>query len=388
MTPEELVGRTRLLILQPTPFCNIDCSYCYLPARNDRHRMSFETIEAAVRFVFDNKLNAPDLTVVWHAGEPLVLPVHWYRQAFAAASRGAPAVTMLPHAFQTNAMLIDDEWCDFFLEHSVRLGVSIDGPDWLHDARRRTRAGQGTHARVMKGVELLQRRGVPFHVICVVGEKTLAAADALVEFFLNHGIHDVGFNIEEIEGANRRSTLQTSDVSARFEQFVKRLLKVARESRCPFIIREQRELLALMQSSMFGRLLHNSQNEPFAFISVSARGAVFTFSPELAGLQSPQYGDFSIGQLPEINLPEVLSAPQFRAMLSDIEVGVSECRDSCKYFDLCLGGAPVNKLSEHGDFKRSETLHCKLYHQTFAEAVLLDLEQSLRLRTQMPANCR
>ena len=73
--PADCSGRTRLLILQSTPFCNIDCEYCYLPARDDRHRMPFDIVESAVRFVFDNSLAAPDFTIVWHSGEPLVLPV-------------------------------------------------------------------------------------------------------------------------------------------------------------------------------------------------------------------------------------------------------------------------------------------------------------------------
>ena len=53
IAPADCAGRTRLLILQPTPFCNIDCEYCYLPARSDRHRMPFDIVESAVRFVFE-----------------------------------------------------------------------------------------------------------------------------------------------------------------------------------------------------------------------------------------------------------------------------------------------------------------------------------------------
>ncbi len=122
MTPADVSGRTRLLILQPTPFCNIDCSYCYLPARNDRHRMPYEIVEAAVRFVFDNALPASDFTVVWHGGEPLVLPPAWYREAFRRAASAAPAGAVLPHAMQTNAMLIDDEWCELFRDDADQSG--------------------------------------------------------------------------------------------------------------------------------------------------------------------------------------------------------------------------------------------------------------------------
>jgi uncharacterized protein len=346
--------------------------------------MSFDIIESAVKFVFRHSLAARDFTVVWHAGEPLVLPVNWYREAFAAASQGAPPGTALAHAIQTNAMLLNEEWCEFFLQNSIRLGVSLDGPERLHDARRRTRTGKGTHARVMQGIELLQRRNVPFHVICVIGSDTLDATDEVIDFFLSHGIHDVGFNIEEIEGNNRTSTLQAIGARDRLSQFFARALVHAQAANPPLIIREHRELLGALQNPAFGRLSYNSQNEPFGFVSVSSRGAIFTFSPELAGLHDAKYGDMSIGRLPDDDLDSILANERFKMMSADIELGISKCRQSCKYFDLCLGGAPANKLAEHGTFATAETLHCRLYHQAVADAVLFDLEQRLNLCTTSP----
>jgi len=114
--------------------------------------MPFDIVEAAVRFVFDHSLAAPDFAIVWHSGEPLVLPVEWYRQAFASALRGgAPAGTHIPlGADQRHAG--ERRMAQFFRGHSVRVGVSLGGPAWLYDFRRRTRSGKGTHARVMQGI--------------------------------------------------------------------------------------------------------------------------------------------------------------------------------------------------------------------------------------------
>ncbi len=375
--PADCSGRTRLLILQSTPFCNIDCEYCYLPARDDRHRMPFDIVESAVRFVFDNSLAAPDFTIVWHSGEPLVLPVEWYRTAFATVSRAAPAGTNIPHSVQTNGMLVDDEWCNFFHEHSVRVGVSLDGPAWLHDSRRRTRSGKGTHARVMRGIDALRRNGVPFHVICVIGARSLDAVDELMDFFIAEGIRDVGFNIEEIEGVHRSSTLQQDDIDIRFRSFFTRLLDRARAADPPLVVREREELLATLRHPSFGRLARNSQNEPFGFISVSSRGGLYTFSPELAGLTDARYGEMAIGQLPGADLATIVAGPAFQRIWADIEVGTTMCRKSCSYFDLCLGGAPVNKLAELGTFASSETLHCRLSHKAIADTVLLKLETDL-----------
>src|SRR5208282_5960590 len=111
-------------------------------------------------------------------------------------------------SLQTNATLITQNWCDFFLEHGVEIGVSIDGPDFVHDAHRMTRKRTGSHAATMRGVKLLQDNGIPFHVISVVSKDSLDHADEIYRFFLDNGIEDVGFNIEETEGVNLTSSLE------------------------------------------------------------------------------------------------------------------------------------------------------------------------------------
>src|SRR5689334_10605581 len=74
-------GVLRLLVMQPTSFCNLDCSYCYLPDRHKLNRMSFETVDA----VFTDLMTAPflgrRLSVVWHAGEPLAVGLPFYVRA-------------------------------------------------------------------------------------------------------------------------------------------------------------------------------------------------------------------------------------------------------------------------------------------------------------------
>ena len=65
-----------LLVLQATPFCNINCSYCYLPNRDLRHRMSIDAVGVISKKIFDFFAPLPpDISIVWHAGEPLAAPV-------------------------------------------------------------------------------------------------------------------------------------------------------------------------------------------------------------------------------------------------------------------------------------------------------------------------
>lgn len=374
---------TGLLILQPTPFCNINCDYCYLPHRNDRRVMSIDMVRAAVDFVFREELNAPDLTVVWHAGEPLVVAADWYREAFRAVERMSPAGVRLPHAIQTNGTSLDERWCDLFLEFGVRVGVSLDGPADIHDARRKTRSGGPTHARVMRGIETLQKRNVPFHVISVVGAASLPRAGDLIAFFRASGVTELGFNIEEIEQWGGRSSLEGEDRALGFRRFMAEIVAAACAGTPPIVIREQQDLMACLENPAFGRMSHNSQNAPFGILTVSVAGELFTFSPELAGLASADYDTFAIGRLPDATLDGILTGQSFRKMWSGIEAGVRQCHGTCDYFDLCLGGAPVNKLFENGSFASGETMFCRLAHKAVSDVVLADLEQ--RLGASQPA---
>ncbi|WP_246272650.1 cyclophane-forming radical SAM/SPASM peptide maturase GrrM/OscB [Phyllobacterium pellucidum] len=374
---QSLRGTTRLLVMQPTAFCNINCDYCYLPHRNDKTVMPLETVGRAASFIFDARLNAPDFTIVWHAGEPLVVAPEWYRQAIALFDRVAPAGLAVPHAMQTNGMLIDDKWCDFFLETHMRVGVSLDGTARLHDARRKTRSGKGTHAQVMRGIDHLRRRGVPFHIICVVGKATLDAAEELMDFFNAEDIRHVGFNVEEIEGSVETSTLEAEGSDTAFRRFFAHVSERARAADPPILIREREDLLACLQSPAFGYFGYNSQNAPFGIVTVSSGGDLFTFSPELAGLKNEGFGDFCIGNLAEATPSGVLASPAFRAMWRDIDEGVSRCKASCAYFNLCMGGAPVNKLFENGTFNSTETMFCRLSHQAVADVVLAEIESNL-----------
>lgn len=371
--PDDLRGRTRLLVLQGTPFCNIACGYCYLPDRRNRARMVPETVRAALRWLGESGLAAPELAVVWHAGEPLTLPVDWYRDAFAAAA-ARPAGTVLRHCIQTNATLVDDRWCALFREHQVQVGVSLDGPARLHDAQRRTRSGRGTHDAVMRGVAALQRHRIPFHAICVVGDAALDMPEALVEFFAGHRILEIGFNVEEVEGVHTRSSL-SRDRAGRFRGFFERAWRHA--DALGVEIREVRTILAGLRQPPAGAWPGNDQNTPFDIVTVTHDGGLHSFSPELAGTAHPRIGPLVLGNVLTSTLRQVLDGPVFRQAWAEIAAGIAACARDCAYFPLCRGGAPSNKLGELGTFAGTETMACRLGHQEVAEAVLSRILQEI-----------
>src|SRR6478735_6828651 len=107
-----------MVVLQPTAFCNIDCTYCYLPDRSNKHVMAQSTVTRLFSEVFASGW-AHDIIVLWHAGEPMAAPISFYREAFATIERLRPASVVVKHSFQTNGTLVSDEWCRLFLECGV-----------------------------------------------------------------------------------------------------------------------------------------------------------------------------------------------------------------------------------------------------------------------------
>jgi uncharacterized protein len=382
----QVYGPVRLLVVQPTPYCNLDCDYCYLPERGDRSRLSFEVLEVALERVLDSPYFGGEFTLLWHAGEPLMVPIAFYDEATERIHRllerrGLPPGTIV-QSLQTNATVINAAWCDCFTRNGIHVGVSMDGPAFLHDTHRVTRTGLPTHAAVMRGIDWLVRRGVPFQVICVLTADALDHADAMADFFLQHGITEVGFNMEETEGANSRSSLDAGGagqmaLEQRYRAFMARLWQRSRELSGRLRIREFDGIASLACSQ--ARMVQTDMNTPFVIVNVDARGQVSTFDPELLSVKTAQYGDFSFGNVLVDSLEALAGSDKFRRVAAEIRAGVELCRASCEHFGLCGGGTGSNKYWEHGRFDCTQTQHCRYRIQLVADVVLEGLEHELGL---------
>src|SRR6202022_2723031 len=109
-----------------------------LSDRKSTATMSLETLDLVCRRVFESPRLDRQLEVAWHGGEPLVVPLAWYEDALELMAKQRPAALQLKHCFQTNGLLVNEDWARFFARTGARVGLSIDGPAELHDASRRT----------------------------------------------------------------------------------------------------------------------------------------------------------------------------------------------------------------------------------------------------------
>lgn len=371
-------GPIRLLVIQPTSLCNLDCSYCYLPDRQRRLLLDPALIRPILQRVLESPFLGDSFTLLWHAGEPLTRTAAFYDQANAELTELLAEVpgVRVDQAVQTNGTLINDAWCACFLRHGIEVGVSVDGPAFLHDRVRRNRAGRGSHAQTMRGIACLQDAGVPFSVITVLTRESLHHPEALVDFYLQHGIAEVGFNMEETEGVNECSSLASAGAEELYRRFLERVWDRVAESGGALRIREFETFYSFLGSG--NRIDHTDLNRPMAIVSVDHSGYFSTFDPELLSVET-RYGRFNLGHVCRDSLLDVCGSEKFQRMWRDMRAGIEACRASCAYFGICGGGAGSNKYWETGSLAASETMACRYRIQHVADVAMDRLERDLGL---------
>ncbi|NLF11570.1 MAG: anaerobic sulfatase maturase [Anaerolineaceae bacterium] len=161
------------VMLKPRgPICNLDCGYCYYLAKEklypgSQFRMSDEVLAEFTRQYIEAQ-EVPEVTFAWQGGEPALMGLDFFQRAVALQQQYRKPGMRIDNAFQTNAVLLDEAWCRFFKRHRFLVGVSLDGPQDLHDAHRVDKGGGPTFQRVMAGLALLKKHAVDYNVLVCV----------------------------------------------------------------------------------------------------------------------------------------------------------------------------------------------------------------------------
>jgi uncharacterized protein len=180
-----------VMIKPAGPMCNLACTYCFyaekksLYPRSESYRMSDEVLETFVR-QYLNFQEVPEVQFCWQGGEPTLMGIDFFKRAVELQRTYADGKTVT-NAFQTNGILLNDEWCRFFTEQNFLVGLSIDGPREVHDRYRRDRQGRGSFDAVMKAVGVLKKHGTGFNTLTVVNDVNVGQPLAVYRFLKEIG---------------------------------------------------------------------------------------------------------------------------------------------------------------------------------------------------------
>ncbi len=154
------------------PICNLDCQYCFYLEKQKlypsagNYAMPPEVLESFIRQKIQTHPGSL-VSFAWQGGEPTLLGVDFFKKVVELQNKYANG-KKIENGFQTNGVLLSDEWCEFFNENGFLLGISIDGPEELHNKYRLGKSGRPSFGKVMRGLECLKKHEVEFNTLTVV----------------------------------------------------------------------------------------------------------------------------------------------------------------------------------------------------------------------------
>ena len=161
-------------MVKPTgAICNLDCTYCYylhkeqLLGSNSKFRMSDEILETHIRQYIEAQ-RGDEVVFSWQGGEPTLLGVEFFEKVVALEKKYQRPGQYIENDLQTNGTLLNDEWYSFLRKNKFLIGLSIDGPQELHDRYRVNKGGKPTFDKVFAAGLQLQKHGIPFNTLTVV----------------------------------------------------------------------------------------------------------------------------------------------------------------------------------------------------------------------------
>lgn len=365
-------GQAKTLVLQPTTLCNLDCVYCYLPFRRLSNEMSPEVAQAVADSAADLIDPSGQLDIVWHGGEPLALGLRKFGALLAPFEQLRQA-GRVQHNVQTNATLIDDEWCDLLARYQFCVGVSIDGPAALN-ARRVDLRGQPAFDRIVRGIRRLRDHGIRFSLIAVVGTEGIEQPESLLDFLAGLGPHTIGLNVEEMEGVNDQRCGITQDQAERFWQ---RVLDWRRTHDGGPALRELERLTDYLYLARSGQRDEWCRHGLDPIPTVSVNGDVVLMSPELAGISDDAYGNFLAGNVCSQSIASMLAHAHRLRYVREFMAGLRRCEAECEFWNFCRDAQACNRYFENGSFATTETDYCRLTRQALITALYTSTKKEI-----------
>ncbi len=179
------------------PRCNLRCAYCFYREKETffpEHRDFFmpdEVLEAYVREYIGSQ-PGPAVVFDWQGGEPALAGLDFFERALDYQKK-YQAGKQIRNTLQTNGTLLDEAWCAFLSRNNFLVGLSLDGPEKIHDVYRVNHDGRPTGARVLQALKLLRRHRVEVNVLATVNRESAQHPLEVYRFFKEHSVQFIQF---------------------------------------------------------------------------------------------------------------------------------------------------------------------------------------------------
>ena len=352
------------VFVKPTgSVCNLDCHYCYYLKKKDLYpkgesfRMSDSVLE---EYIIQHLAAAPGSVVnfSWHGGEPLILGLDYFRKIVALQRKHQPRNQRIINGIQTNGTLLDEDWCRFLAEEGFVVGLSLDGPQGMHDRYRVTQGQNPTHRDAMRGYRLLQQQRVPCDILCVVHAENVRNPIEVYRFFKQIGASYIGFlplvelQPDEKEGVSQRTV--PADALGSF------LCAIFDEWKSRDIERVKVQIFEEAARTAFGQ-----EHALCIFRKTCGELPVVEHNGDFFSCDHFVDAEHRLGNIREIPLVDLLESPAQIAFGRAKWDTLPRYCQACEVLNMCHGGCPKDRILRTPDGEAGLNYLCAGYRRFF-----------------------
>lgn len=353
--------------------CNLDCCYCYYRDKGEIYggtmpRMSDELLETYIKQYIEG-VSQDNVTFCWHGGEPLLAGLPFFRKAMELQAKYAGG-KIIENTLQTNGLLLNEEWCSLFRDNNFLVGLSLDGPEDIHDAFRKDCGGFPTFAKVMKAAEMMNRCGVEFNILSTVNARSEGRGVEVYKFL--SGINPYLQFLPVVEYVKMREGKRPLIVSPDDETAVPAPWSVTAKGYGQFMCDVFDEWIKFDVGSRFVQLfdvtLANWCGVPpslCAFAEVCGDGLVVEHNGDVYSCDHFVYPEYRLGNIMDSDLVTMYRSSEQQTFGRDKRDALPmECK-RCNYYFLCHGECPKHRFEYAKNGEPYMNVLCEGYKMFF-----------------------
>ncbi|UCH98504.1 MAG: anaerobic sulfatase maturase [Candidatus Aminicenantes bacterium] len=326
-----------LLIKPASADCNQDCTYCFYLDRaklypRERRRMSSKVLKRVISSYM--RTRQPHYIITWQGGEPTLMGVDFFEQAVKLQQKYGEPGTIVSNGIQTNALRIDDEFAKFFASYNFLIGVSLDGPEYIHDFYRKHKNGTGSYQGVMKGIDCLVKNRLEFNILTLVTQANVMKGKEVYQFLCEKGFFYHQY-IECVEFDKRGHPLPYTISGEEWGNFL-----------CEVFDEWIKSDIYRISIRLFDAILAHMVENQFTICSMGRRCDryfVVEFNGDIYPCDFFVEKALKIGNINKHGWSDLMESPVFTNFAAQKSKWNSQC-NNCKYQSFCFGDCLKNRF--------------------------------------------
>ncbi len=364
MTPENSQStREFQLFVKPVgALCNLGCIYCYYVEKQNLYtgkapQMSDELLE---KYIIQHLETATEEPVLfsWHGGEPTLAGIEFYRKAVDLQKKYNHHNKKIINGIQTNGTNFNDEWCRFLSSENFMVGISLDGPEHLHNKYRQTKSGETTFQKALHGYQLLKKYGINCEILCVINAFNVDHPLEIYRFFKSLGAKYISFLPLVNRNLNSQTGVSPDSVPAMaFGDFMVAIFDEWQERDIDNIG------IQLLEEAL--RSAFHQDHTLCIFKRTCGKVPVLERNGDFYSCDHFVDQEHLIGNINHLHLSELLDHPKQVAFGEVKFNSLPNYCLNCEVLNMCQGECPKNRFIQSPDGEKGLNYLCEGYRKFF-----------------------